>query len=66
MTKNPKFHKHIDIKYHFVREQVQNGRVELKYCPTEKMIADILTKGLPQDQFKRFRNVMGVGTRATV
>ena len=63
MTKNPKFHgraKHIDIKYHFIREQVQNGRVELEYCPTEKMIADILTKGLPQDQFKRFRNMMGV------
>ena len=50
MTKNPQFHgraKHIAIKYHFIREQVQNGTIKLKYCPTSQMLADILfTKGL--------------------
>ena len=63
IAKNPRFHgraKHIEIKYHFIREQVQKGSVELKYCPTKKMIADILTKGLPQDQFKRLRDMAGV------
>ena len=50
MAENPQLHgraKHIDIKYHFIREQVNSGTVELKYCQSEKMIADILTKGLP-------------------
>ena len=48
MSKNPQYHgraKHISIKYHFIREQVNDGRVMLKYCPTQDMIADMLTKG---------------------
>ena len=42
MAKNPQFHgraKHVDIKYHFIREKVSSGVVELKYCCTEDMIA---------------------------
>ena len=49
MSKNPQYHgraKHISIIYHFVREQVNNNVIELNYCPTEDMIADMLTKGL--------------------
>ena len=49
MTKNPQFHgraKHIAIKYHFIREQVQNGTIKLKYCPTSQMLGDVFTKGL--------------------
>ncbi len=49
MSKNPQNHgraKHISIKCHFVREQVNNDVIKLKYCPTEDMFADILTKGL--------------------
>ena len=49
MAKNPQFHgrsKHIAIKYHFIREQVRNGKVELKCCRTNDMVADIMTKGL--------------------
>lgn len=63
MAKNPQFHgrtKHIAIKYHFVREQVSNGTVNLKYCQTKEMIADILTKGLSRDQFERLRYKSGV------
>src|SRR4029434_5934604 len=33
--------KHIDIKYHFIRENVNNGKFILEYCPTEQMIADV-------------------------
>ena len=54
MARNPQFHgraKHIDIKHHFVREQVSNGTIELKYCSTHEMVADMLTKGLAQQQF---------------
>ena len=54
MAKNPQFHgraKHIDIKNHFVREHVSDGLIELMYCPTNEMVADILTKGLAPPQF---------------
>ena len=49
MAKNPQFHgrtKHIGIKYHFIREQVNSGTVELRYCCTGEMVADMLTKGI--------------------
>ena len=38
--------KHIDVRYHFNREAVTKRMVRLKYCPSEKMAADILTKAL--------------------
>ena len=63
MAKNPQFHgraKHIDIKHHFVREQVSAGSIELKYCPTHEMLADVLTKGLPQQQFSLLREMAGI------
>ena len=47
MAKNPVGHartKHIDIRYRFVREAVQNGAIILKYVATGEMIADNLTK----------------------
>ena len=47
MAKNPQFHgrtKHIEIKYHFIREKVLNETREVKYCPTNDMIADMLVK----------------------
>lgn len=63
LSKNPQFHgcfKHIAIKYHFVREQVGNGKVKLSYCPSKDMIADMLTKGLPCVQFEKLRKMAGV------
>jgi len=63
MTKNPQFHgraKHIDIKYHFVREQVGSGKLELKYCKTNDMIADMMTKGLSGEQFEKLRLMAGM------
>ena len=47
ISKNPVGHartKHIDIRYHYIREAMQNGIINLHYCPTEEMIADLLTK----------------------
>ncbi len=44
LAKNPQFHgraKHIDIRHHFICDQVASGVVELKYCRTEDMGADI-------------------------
>ena len=63
MTRNAQFHgraKHIAIRHHFVREKVSEGVVELKYCPTDRMIADMLTKGLSCAVFERLRNEAGI------
>ena len=46
--------KHIDIKYHFIRATVNSGRVILEYCPTEQMIADVLTKPATKLKLKKF------------
>ncbi len=43
MTKNPQFHGR-DIKLHFIREQVTQGTITLKYCPTTEIVADILSQ----------------------
>ena len=56
LSKNPQCHgrsKHIDIRYHFIREQVTNWTIELKYCETGNMVADMLTKGLGKERFKK-------------
>ena len=63
IAQNPQYHnrtKHIDIKYHYVREKVLDTTIELRYCPTRDMIADILTKGLTYDKFSRLRTLSGV------
>jgi len=63
IANNPVAHsrtKHIDIRYHFVREAVLNKTVELRYCPTEFMIADILTKSLSRERFETLRCVIGI------
>ena len=63
LSKNPKSHtrlKDIDIKYHYVRETIEKKVVKLEYCPTQDMVGDIFTKGLPKPAFERFRHLMGV------
>lgn len=63
LTKNPQVHgrtKHIDIKYHFIRDMVEAGRIKLTYCASEDMVADMLTKGLPIKQFEKLRRLAGV------
>ena len=63
MAKNPKNHKrtkHIDICHHFVRERVMLSEIKVIYCPTEDMVADVMTKGLPKHTFEKLRNLLGV------
>jgi hypothetical protein len=40
--------KHIEIRYHFIRDWVQRGTVQLEYIPTDEQIANILMKSLPR------------------
>lgn len=63
IAKNPVDHsrtKHIDIRYHYIRECVQNGQIQLQYCPTDDMRADILTKPLPKQKFEYLRREIGL------
>jgi len=49
LAENPEYHqrtKHIDIKYHFIRQQVEKGTIHLSYVPTAQMVADGMTKPL--------------------
>ncbi|GJZ23446.1 hypothetical protein Tco_0560905 [Tanacetum coccineum] len=44
--------KHIDIRYHFIREKVDKGVVELYFVTTDYQLADIFTKALPRERFE--------------
>ena len=63
MSKNPVFHsrtRHINIKYHFIREAIEEGEVQLTFCKSEDQVADIFTKALPKEKFFKFRELLGV------
>lgn len=63
LAKNPLAHarsKHIDIQWHYQREKIEDGSVQLRYIPTDQQIADGLTKPLPKNKFLAFRNALGL------
>ena len=63
VSKNTVFHersKHIDTRYHFIRELVSNGEVHLKPCRSSDQLIDIFTKSLAQDVFEFHRRNLGV------
>ena len=63
MTKIPQHHgraRHIDIKFHYIREMITMNKIELRYCKTDKMTADMLTKGIGKIQFAKLRSMIGL------
>ena len=52
--------KHIDIRYHFIREQINDQTLEVVYCPTAQMTADIFTKALASFKFKPLVQALGL------
>ena len=52
--------KHIEIRYHFIRDYVQRGAVEIQYISTDEQVADILTKSLERGKHIHFRDKLGV------
>ena len=62
LAKNPVHHqrsKHIDIRYHFIRFDVEEGIVILEYVPTDKNFADLFTKPLSNIKFTDFASIRG-------
>lgn len=63
ITENPVQHsrtKHIDVRYHFIREHVMEGTIELHFVPTNKQLADIFTKPLDEATFVRLVSELGM------
>ena len=59
LAKNPVNHqrsKHIDIRYHFIRSELNRGRVVLEYCPTNEMVADCMTKPMTRFKLEAFKS----------
>ena len=50
--------KHIDIRYHRLKEFIKNGSCKLIYVPTDRQIADVFTKPLNKTLFKLFRDCL--------
>lgn len=63
LVKNPEFHKrtkHIDVRYHFIREKYEDGIFVLDYVATDEQAADIMTKALPKNKHQYFCKLMGL------
>jgi hypothetical protein len=63
LSKNPVFHdrsKHIDVRYHFIRECIEENRVTVESIGTIDQLADILTKALGRERFCELRSKLGV------
>ena len=65
LAENPKFHartKHVEVHYHFVREKVLQGEIEMCHTKTKDQVGDIFTKGLNATKFAGFRKQLGMTT----
>ncbi|KAL0413673.1 UNVERIFIED_CONTAM: Retrovirus-related Pol polyprotein from transposon TNT 1-94 [Sesamum radiatum] len=63
LSKNPVMHgrsKHIDVRFHFLRNLMKDGALELVYCGSQDQVADIMTKPLKIEVFQKHRKMLGV------
>ena len=63
LTKNPQFHKktkHIQVKYHVIRQYVENQILKFIYIPTKDQLADMFTKGLPGCKLRSILTSIGL------
>lgn len=67
LIKNPEFHqrsKHIDVKFHFIREMYKRGVIDVKHISSDKQIADIFTKAIAKLRFIDLRSKLGLVSRS--
>jgi hypothetical protein len=63
VAKNPMLHSktmHMEVRYHFLRDNVEKGKIALMHVPTHDQVADIYTKPLNKSNFTRLRGELGV------
>ena len=63
LVKNPEFHKrskHIDVRYHFIREKYEEKVFTIQYIASNEQLGDIFTKALSKIKFEKFRTLIGV------
>ena len=63
VAKDPEHHgrmKHLDLRYHWLRDVVNDGQISMGYCPTDTMPADILTKPLTFAKVKESVEMLGL------
>ncbi len=61
LTKNPVKHnrsKHIDIKYHFLRDEIESNTLQIQYVPSEDNVADIFTKPMSKVKYQKFKSCL--------
>ena len=61
LAKSPVNHqrsKHIDIKYHFIRSEINSGIISLEYTPTDMNVADIFTKPMTKVKLDKFSKII--------
>jgi hypothetical protein len=56
--------KHMDVRVHFLRDHLEKEDITLAWCPTEDMIADVLTKALPGPTHRKFVELLGLRSLA--
>ena len=69
LSRNPVLHgrsKHIDVRFHFLRELTRDGVVELVHCNTQEQVADIMTKPLKLEAFVKLRDKLGICALSSV
>jgi hypothetical protein len=67
LAENPIHHartKHLDVQLQFVRDQVERNTIELQYCPTNDMLADIMTKALAKEKHGSMCKLIGMASAA--
>lgn len=63
LIKNPEHHertKHIDVRYHFIRDSYDNAVIDPEYIPTRDQVADTLIKALAREKHQRFLDGLGL------
>lgn len=68
LTKNPEFHprtKHIELRYHWIREKVESGDIIPEWVSTKEQVADGFTKALARPAFEAFTETLGMSVGPT-